>query len=193
MNKRHIITMAGGLGSGKSVTAKIVAEKLGYPHYSGGDFMRKMAEKRGVSLADLGNMAETDASIDKEIDAMQKEFMDTNDSFVIDSRLGWFFAPDSFKVFLEVDPDVAAKRVLADLQKKAENRKNEASEVLTTAEEVKNNQAKRVESERQRYEEYYGIKDHYDKNHFDFCIDTNNTPAEVVAEKILEAYKNWLG
>ena len=84
--------MAGGLGSGKSTTAKIVAEKLGYSHYSGGDFMRKMAEKRGISLADLGNMAETDASIDKEIDQMQKEFMDTNDSFVIDSRHCLFFA-----------------------------------------------------------------------------------------------------
>ena len=185
--------MAGGLGSGKSVTAKIVAEKLGYPHYSGGDFMRKMAEKRGVSLPDLGKMAETDASIDKEIDAMQKEFMDTNDSFVIDSRLGWFFAPDSFKVFLEIDADTAAQRVLADLQNKTENRKNEVSSVLTTAEEVKSNQSKRVASERERYLEYYGIKDHYDKNHFDFSVDTKNIPPEVVADKILEAYKNWLG
>lgn len=192
MEKRHIITIAGGLGSGKSTTASIVAEKLNYPHYSGGDFMRDMATKRAVSLEELGALAKTDSEIDKEIDAIQKKFMDENESFVIDSRLGWYFAPKSFKVFLSLDADTAAERVLADLQNHASHRSNELSQIPQTVAEVKAKQMQRVLSEKDRYNKYYGIEDHYDPKNFDLIVDTKENNPNQVAELIIEGYKNWL-
>ena len=191
MEKRHIITLAGGLGSGKSTTARIVAERLEYPHYSGGDFMRTMATNRGLSLEVLGTLAKSDETIDREIDTLQKKFMDTHDSFVIDSRLGWFLAPDSFKVFLSLDADTAATRVLADLARNAANRSNESTEMPHTHEEMKAKQAARVQSERERYQRYYGIADHYDPKHFDLIVDTKDNTPEQVAEVIIEKYEEW--
>ena len=48
-----IITISGTPGSGKSTVAKMIATKLGFKHYSTGDFMRQMAKERGISLEEL--------------------------------------------------------------------------------------------------------------------------------------------
>ena len=192
MKKRHIITIAGGLGSGKSTTAKLVATELKYPHHSGGDFMRAMAAERGVSLEELGVLAKNDSAIDQEIDQKQKEFMDTHDNFVIDSRLGWFLAPESFKVFLLLDPDVAATRVLKDFEDNAAKRKGEATETPKTVDEVKANQEKRVASERERYKKYYGIEDHYALENFDLVIDTGVHSKKEAAAMVVAGFNTWL-
>lgn len=191
MEKRHIITICGVLGSGKSTAAKRVASVLGYEHFSGGDFMRAMAKDKGISLAELSMLAETDPEIDKEIDRRQKEFMDSHDNFVIDSRLGWYWAPDSFKVFLTVDPDISASRVFADLSAKKAERAEEVMGELPTIEALKEKQAARLESERQRYEDYYGIKDHFDPSHFDLVVDTALHDIPTVERLILESYDQW--
>ncbi len=58
MEKKEIITICGSLGSGKSSTAKLVAQKLKYQHFSSGDFMRKIALERGITLNELNVQAE---------------------------------------------------------------------------------------------------------------------------------------
>ena len=192
MQKRHIITICGGLGSGKSTAAKRVAQVLSFNHFSGGDFMRKIASEKGISLAELSSIAENDPEVDKEIDRSQKEFMDTNDNFVIDSRLGWYWAPASFKVFLNVDPQISAERVFADLQAKKLERKEEVTGSLETIEDLQKKQSERLESERLRYKEYYGIENHFDPAHFDLVIDTAQNDIPTVERLIIEGYKKWL-
>lgn len=176
------------LGSGKSTSAKAVAKELGYPHYSAGDFMRAMAADRGITIVELNILAENDASIDKEIDGKQKEFMDANDNFVIDSRIGWFLSPGSFKVFLTVDTDIAAERIFKDIQAKKSERKEEMSESI---DEVKVRLAERVESEKDRYHKYYGIDNYQDPKHFDLVIDTGTDSVEHMISQIIEGYKKW--
>ncbi len=192
MQKRHIITICGALGSGKSTAAKRVATTLAYNHFSGGDFMRAMAAEKGMSLSELGDIAKVDMSVDKEIDHRQKEFMDTHDNFVIDSRLGWYWAPDSFKVFLTVDPSISAERVFADLQAKRSERKEEVSGEIESIESLQKKQAERLESERLRYKEYYGIENHFDTKHFDLVIDTALHDIPAVEDLIIEEYKKWI-
>ncbi len=68
-----IITISGIAGSGKSTVAKLLAKRLGYRHYSIGDFMREMAKERKVSLLELSKEAEKGHSIDKELDEKQRE------------------------------------------------------------------------------------------------------------------------
>ena len=189
MHKRHIITVCGVLGSGKSTAAKGVAATLGYPHYSGGDFMRAMARERGIDLVELSALADSDPEIDKEIDRKQKEFMDANDNFVIDSRLGWYWAPDSFKVFLTVDIDTAAKRIFTDIENKM--RMTEIAEMPETLTDVKKRIEDRFESERKRYFDYYGIENHFDPAHFDLVIDTKENDIAAVQRLIIEGYTAW--
>ncbi len=191
MQERNKITIAGVLGSGKSTTAKLVAEKLGFTHYSGGDFMRAMAKERNISLLELSTLGETDANVDRAIDETQKKFMDTNDRWVIDSRLGWFLAPDSFKVFLSLDPDIASRRVFTDWQDNKINRGTDALHVPQTIEEVKEGLEVRAKSEQERYKKYYSIDNYRDPQHFDLIVDTGANPPESVARIVIDGYQKW--
>lgn len=87
MNKK-IITIAGKLGSGKSSTAKRIAKELGYTHFSSGDFLRKVAESRGMTIKELMLAAEQDPQIDHDIDQVLKEKR-KEENLVIDSRLAF--------------------------------------------------------------------------------------------------------
>jgi len=190
MKKKHIITIAGKLGSGKSSTAKMLAEKLGYTHYSTGDFMRSIANDRGISLIELNQIAETDDSIDKELDDRNVE-IGKMENIIIDTRLGFHFIPDSFKVFLELEPETASERILKDKETNP-NRHTEANGYFDTKESIMESINNRLLSERKRYKNLYGIEDLTDYNNFDLVIDTSKIPLEKVSQQIIEEYNKWL-
>lgn len=190
MNKKHIITIAGKLGSGKSSTAKRVADILDYTHYSTGDFMRSIADERKVSLGELSKMAETDMSIDKKLDDRNIEIGNL-ENIVLDSRLGFHFIPNSFKVFLELDPETASERILED-KKNNSNRNKESDGAFDSKESIIDKINHRLLSERKRYKDLYGIEDHTNHNNFDLAINTKEIPLEEVSKIIVGEYNNWL-
>ncbi len=190
MEKKHIITIAGKLGSGKSSTAKKVAEILGYEHYSTGDFMREIATERGVSLGDLSVIAETDPSIDKELDDHNLD-IGKKENIVLDSRLGFYFIPNSFKVFFELDPETASERILKDKENNP-NRNKESTGSFDTKESIIDKINLRLESERKRYKDLYSIDDHTAHSNFDLIINTKELSLEEVSKKVIEEYSNWL-
>ncbi|MBI2580932.1 nucleoside monophosphate kinase [Candidatus Woesearchaeota archaeon] len=181
-----IITISGVPGSGKSTVAKLVAKKLGFRHNSAGDFMREIAEKRGVSLLELGRIAEKDRSIDRELDRRTIQLGKNEDNFVIDSRLAYHFIPQSFRVFLMVEEGAAAKRVFSDIKSKKTGRKVEKES--TTPEATLAAIKKRRKSEELRYRKYYGLNP-YDEKQYDLVIDTTKSNPEEIAKKIVEAVK----
>ncbi len=191
MEKKHIITIAGSLGSGKSSTANKVAELLDYTRASTGDFMRSIANKHEVSLEELCKIAETDnGSIDKELDDYNRDIGQKN-NIVLDSRLGFFFLPFSFKVFLLLDPIIAAERILNDMKNNL-NRQKETYVGFDSIESVVKAITNRRASEKKRYQELYNIVDNTSPENFDLVIDTAKIPLEIVVQKIVESYKNWL-
>ncbi|MFQ5522610.1 MAG: (d)CMP kinase [Acidimicrobiia bacterium] len=171
-----IIAISGRPGSGKSVVASRVAKALGIPHVSAGDFMREMAAERGVSILELSRLAEQDESIDRQIDARSADLAERNKDFVIDARLGWYFIPESVKVFLDVQPEVAARRIYE--ARRGTERENIDLEATLKAIEA------RAESETRRYQEYYGI-DYTDHSQYDLVIDTSELTIDEVVERIL--------
>jgi len=176
-----IITISGLAGSGKSTVAKLLAKKLGFKHYSTGDFMRQIAQERGITLLELGYLAEKDkGAIDRELDARQKELGEKENNFVIDARLGFLFIPKSFKIFLEADSEMRARRIFTDKSRKENN---------MTFDEALKKIEEREKSNKQRYKEYYNI-DFPDKSVFDLVVDTDKIPVEEVVEKILAQIKN---
>lgn len=190
MNKKHIITIAGSLGSGKSSTAKKVSELLNYKHFSTGDFMRSIADEKGVLLAELSKIAETNTSIDKMLDDRNIE-IGGKENIVLDSRLGFHFIPDSFKVFLELDSSVASERILHDKNFNP-NRHKESDGAFDTRESIKEKINFRLDSERKRYKELYDIENHTSHNNFDLVINTDKISLEEVCKKVIEEYNNWL-
>jgi CMP/dCMP kinase len=191
MEKKHIITIAGSLGSGKSSTANKVAELLDYTRASTGDFMRSLADKKGISLEELSKIAENDnGATDKEIDDNSRAIREKS-NIVLDSRLGFFFIPESFKVFLKLDPEIAINRIIQD-SKTNPNRKKETTGSLETPESVFKAISLRRASEQKRYQELYGIADSTAPENFNLVIDTATISLIDVTNKIVEDYKKWL-
>lgn len=185
MKKKDIITIAGNAGSGKSTTAKRVAKELGYTHYSAGDFMRNVAKERGVTLEKLQELAEEDPSIDHEVDKRNVEIGKKN-NVVIDSRLAFHFIPESFKVFLSLNPTIAAKRILQDSKNNNRSEERAADTITAVQEKIK----ERMQSNIRRYKDLYNIN-YLDTDQFDLVIDTKDTPPKEVAEKIIKEFTQW--
>ena len=97
---------------------------------------------------------------------------------------GWYAVPESFKVYLKVDIDVAAKRAFEDEMRKS-------SEKFDTVEEQKQDMQKRYKLENERYLELYGVRKE-DESNYDLVIDTTNLTPEQVADKIEQEYTKWL-
>ena len=189
MVKKEIITIAGANGSGKSSTAKKISTNLGYKHFSSGDFMRLIAKESDITLEELAKIAEKEDWVDKKLDdyVMQAGL---EEKVVIDSRLAFHFIPDSFKVYLDLDPKIAAERMLNDM-KNNPARKLENNGEIESVEKMAEKSAKRLASERKRYFDLYGIENHVDHNNFDLIVDTEKNNLEQVVAIIEGEYKKW--
>ncbi len=176
-----IITLAGKPGSGKSTIAKLLAEKLKLKHYSTGDFMRQMAKERGMTLEELSKIAETDKSIDEELDERQRQFGKKENGFVIDGRLAWHFIPHSVKIFLECSPEVSAKRIFSDKSHFRKSTEKQVADINEVIEKIKF----RMGSENKRYRKLYGIEQ-YDHKNYDLVIDTSSKTKDEIIKCILD-------
>ncbi len=172
------ITLAGRPGSGKSSVAKELARRMGVRHISAGDFMREMASERDVSVHVFSKMAEEDPAIDRAIDERSRVIGETEAAFVLDARLAWLFVPDSYKVFLDVDLDVAARRIYGDTR----HSENENVDLDQT----RANTRARTDSETKRYAMYYGV-DYLDSANYDLVIDTSHRSVDEVVDMIAAA------
>jgi cytidylate kinase len=184
--KSKIITIAGALGGGKSSTAKRVAAELGYRHFSSGDLFRAVATERGINLMEANQQAESEHDIDHAVDEKLQN-MAQESEFVIDSRTAFHWMPNSFKVFLSLDPHVAAERIFNQMKESGR-----VSETANTVEEVYAGILERRASEKKRYMNLYNL-DVQDLSVFDLVLDTSVDSLEEVSNKILVAYKNWIG
>ena len=166
------ITIFGLAGTGTSTVGKLLSEKLSYKYLSTGDiFFRKKAQELGITLAELHERAKNDPATDRECDEAVRKFGQENDNFVVESRLAWFFIPDSFKIKLTCDFDIRTKR-LAERDK-------------LSFEDAKTHILEREKIDAERYRKFYGISDLGPDEKFDIIVDSTNTPAAKIVEMIL--------
>ncbi len=184
MSKRKIISIAGDLSSGKTTVTKLMQDSLGYEIYRNGEYFRKLAVDMGMSVTEFNEYVKEHPEIDRQIEQSAKEYATTHENLIIDARLGWYAVPESFKIYLRVDTDEAAKRAFGD-----PNRKK--SENFATVEEQKADLIKRFNLENERYFNLYGVHKE-DMSNYDFVLDTTHLTPEEVNQKILEAYEAWL-
>ncbi len=188
IERKHIITLTGKPGSGKSSTADRVAEMLGYTRYSLGEHVRELTHKQNLTLEEFNHRAEKKPDIDFRIDEKLREMRDKKD-MVIDARLGFYWIPESFKVYLDLDVDLAVARIFKDVGTNAgREAAREGSPDVTT---VMDNVTERMRSERARFKKHYGV-DPYSIAHFDLVVDTARHSPQTVALTIFDNYKKWL-
>jgi len=169
-----VITISGDIGSGKSTTGKLICKKLSYNYLSTGAIQRKIAEEMGLTTLELNHLTDSRRDIDDKIDSYTRALNDTEDNYVVDSRLAWHFIPSSYKVYLLCDEDVAAQRISKD-QKRTSDETNRAVDHLI--QKIK----ERRKSEQERFKRIYDI-DFGNFSNYDQLIDTAYfNPDEVVA------------
>ncbi len=184
--KKHIITVSGFPGSGKSSSAREIARRLGYEYFSAGDLFRHMAAERGLSVMELNLAAENQREVDDKVDARIRALGKEKDSFVMDSRTAFHWIPDSFKVFLDLEPQIAADRIFSHI-----TQEGRVSQSALSSDEVLSDTMRRVESERKRYESLYGI-DFMKKDNFDLIVDTKENNLEQVIQIVIDNYQDWI-
>ena len=175
--KHSTITITGQLGSGKSTVSKMLSTRLGWLYYSTGMAQRVIAQNRGITTIELNRLAITDPSIDHEIDSVFKNPPWGKNPCVVDSRLAFYFLPQSLKVCLHVSPHVAAERVLAE--------KGRISESYSNVREAESYLKKRMELEQAHFMKNYHL-DITNLRQFDLVIDTTCLTPDMVCEKIME-------
>lgn len=176
-----IITLSGDPGSGKSTVAKILAQRLKLKHYSMGDMRGKMALDLGLTIDELNKRGENESFTDKDVDEYQRTLGKTENNFIVDGRLSFYFIPNSYKIYLKVDERVAAQRIFS-APKRADEK------IYSSIDDVLNTTKARIESDKKRYQKYYGVN-YTDVKQYDLVIDTTNNTPEQIADIIISEIK----
>jgi predicted cytidylate kinase len=171
-----LITLTGDLGSGKTVVSRALVELTGLTRKSAGDFQRELAAQMGMTTLELNKYSEDHPEIDRQIDARSRELATLPGGAIVDARLGWHFLPQSFKVYLQTPPQVAAERIMADTQRQ--------SEIYHSLDAAVRDITERRASERKRFLSLYEI-DVLNPKNYDIIIDTRNTDPRETARLIV--------
>jgi len=158
-----LITISGPPGCGTTTAANALAETYGLEHVSGGDIFRRVADERGLTLAELTTLAEEDDSIDRELDDRLEAIAKAHTSgerecagagLILESRLAGWLSDDvaDLRVYLDAPAEVRVSRI--------------GGRTETAAELVE-----RERSEGQRYLDYYDI-DVQNRSIYDVVLNT---------------------
>lgn len=174
------ISLTGDLGSGKSTVGGLLASMLGVEKFTIGTAQRELAEKMNMTPVELNRYMEDKPEMDRVFDDWQRGFEDKEGSFILDSRLGFFFVPSTFGVYLRIGVEQSARRIMN--AERAEERYESLQDAIAKITE-------RRASERARFIKFYGV-DIMDESNYDLIVDTENKTPDEVAKIIIEAYKN---
>ncbi len=177
---RQNITITGDLGSGKSSIAKALCQMLNYKYFSTGSIQRQIGKENGMNTLELNYYSEKNQEIDKHIDDLVIKLNEEEGSFVLDSRMAWHFIEKSFKIYLTVNPIIAAKRVISDNQRNGEP-------LIEDINDKSVNLLERRAAEDKRFKAKYGV-DCSDLNNFDLVIDTTIPNVEDISELIFQLF-----
>lgn len=172
------ITISGAPGSGTTTLGRAIADIFGYKYVSAGEVFREYAKERNIDIAELGRMAESDQTIDLEIDSRQKQIGESSDNIVIEGRLaGWMVDNADLKVLLYASPECRAQRI-------ADREGRDINEALTLT-------VEREECEAKRYMDYYEI-DIEDHSPYDIVINSETFDADELRAVIEAAVRTMI-
>ena len=161
-------------GSGKGTIAKLLSKELGYKIIEFGQLFREISAKKKFTLAEVNKdkklANEIDKIVDNKIISSGKK-----DKLIIDARMGFHFVPKSIKLFINVDPKIAANRVFRDKRK---------AEEFTSEKDAYESLRKRAEFDRKRLLDLYHV-DIYNLTCYDFIIDSSYLDEKQVLKSIM--------
>ena len=178
------ISITGKLGSGKSTICNLIKERYGFEIFSTGAIQREVAREKGITTLELNELMKIDHSLDDIIDTTTTRLSleRANDKLIFDSRMAWHFATNTFKIFVTVDPMVAAHRVMLG--------QRGCEECYSSVEEARDHLVKRSLVEQERFKNLYGV-DYYDYNNYNLVVDSSHRTPEEVLDIIWTCYEAY--
>ena len=169
--KYSIVTLSGLPGSGTSTTSDKLSDKLSWSYINAGEIFRELAKAANMDLNEFGAHAETDPTIDLELDEKMISYAEKGDPIIMEGRLvGWMTLQKeiiALRVWLEADISVRANRLAL---READSNALDKMKV-------------REESEIKRYRDFHDI-DLRDLSIYDLVIDTEFNSVDEVVSKI---------
>ena len=181
-HKKETITITGDTGSGVSTIAEKLAERLRHRYFSAAAIFEAVAEKRGMTPAELAEHAEKHGEVDQEIDELVQEIGIKYTHLIIDSKLAYHWVQRSFKVYLRADKNTRVGRI---------HSSSENKELELSRESIEKEIEKRDASKRKRCQDLYGI-DIENMKPFNLVLDTTNLSVEEIVEQVATTYEKWL-
>jgi cytidylate kinase len=140
---------------------------------------RALASEKKMTLGEFEELCRLDDQYDISVDKKVEDYGKSHNDFIFESRLAWYFIPDSFKIYFDCEFEERISRVAYREKKPLEQVREETLD--------------RESAIAERYEKYYGIKDVTDKTNFDLVIDTKVHNLEEVVSLILKTLEDKLG
>ncbi len=174
------VTIGGLAGSGTSTVSKILSRKLKIQHIDAGQIWDKMAIERNTDILGLSKIAESDDSIDRELDKRMVDYARHKENIILEGRLiGALCSQNrikSLKIWIEAPFETRVKRVI----------QREHKDLVEMKEKTK----MRERSEKERYLKYYNI-DIGNKSYYDLVINSENKSPDEISELILNRANNF--
>ena len=166
------VTISGPPGSGTSTLVSKISERRDWNSINGGDLFREEASRRGISVEELSSEAKEDLDVDRVLDSLLQERMNSPDCpEIVESRLsGWWAQKNSLaclRVWVSVSDEVRANRI----------QKREGGTFEKCLVKSKQRQA----DDKERYTLLYGI-DLDDLSPYDLVVDADDLDEDGVFE-----------
>ena len=161
----------------------MLAKHYSLEERSTGDFMRQLVLEYGYHDVTqfLVKYVSFHPEMDLEVDEQQRQYAQNSANFVLDAHIGFWFAKDALKIFLQCQPEIAAQRIFE---------ANRQTESATTYAESLQATLKRMNQLQQNFINLYQV-DIYNLKHFDIVIDTSHLNIEEVEQTVIKAINEW--
>lgn len=171
------VTVGGLAGTGTSTLCRLLAARLDLPYTYAGSLFRQEAARRGLSLAEFGQLCQDDPSVDRSLDDRQLELLRAGGVLLEGRMAGWLaehHRVDAFTVWVVCDEDVRMGRITerdgGDVEEqRARTRTREASEFA-------------------RFADYHGA-DLTELSIYDLVLDSTDLAPTELADGVLEAMR----
>ena len=179
-----LITLSGPPAAGTTTCSELLSMAFGYEVLNGGDIFRDLAAERDMSVAEFTAVAESDPSVDRELDRRLEAAIDAHlegtrepdgEGLVVESRLAGWHADGraTLSIWLDAPLEVRASRINDRDETPAELRERERSDA-------------------ERYREYYDI-DIADLSVYDLVIDTGTLSENATFQSVKTAIDDVRG
>lgn len=174
-----IVTVGGLPGTGTSTLCRLLERELDLPYVYAGQIFRQEAAARGLSLAQMNDLAGRDESVDRALDQRQLEILRKGNVILEGRMAGWLASRNeiaAFKVWLVCEEDERIRRLVD----------RDGGDF----EEQRRATAARVAQEADRYERYYGAEPS-DPSIYELVLDSTDMPPPELLRRVLEGIDRY--